>query len=146
MRHRNDAPVRSLAAGTGAGESDRRAGLSASNVSHLPADRQLRANNGAVVAHVCGDCLCKSVNGPAHFLRQPPAIAFDLAILNQADELGAVWVEVRDRSTGRLYRATLETFLRHGVRVDRGHGLQLALPFGYWRTTAPGAPVQLNLF
>lgn len=91
-------------------------------------------------------CLCKQIDGSRHFLRKPAGIAFDAAILQQAAELGALRVWVKDRETGATYRATLDAFAEHGVKLDRGFGPQVCLPFTFWQTTQPGAPVQLGLF
>lgn len=102
--------------------------------------------NGKVCAWVTPDgALCKALDGSKHFLRQPAGIAFDRAILQQAQDLGAVRVWVKDRETGATYRATLETFLQHGVRLNRGFGDQLCLPFSFWQAHQRGETKQLRL-
>ena len=93
-------------------------------------------------------------------LRRPRrAWAADVDALDQARAAGAEWVEILDQDTGARYRAALVEFYRRGLRVDRGHGAQLALPLECWdvaggrRSTArPGAsqdgatgPAQLRL-
>ena len=92
-------------------------------------------------------------------LRRPRrAWAADVDALDQARAAGAEWVEILDQDTGARYRVALVEFYRRGLRVDRGHGLQLALPLECWdvaggrRSTArPGAlqaadgPVQMRL-
>jgi hypothetical protein len=108
--------------------------------------QDLRAASGRVVATVDGDCLKKQLDGSKHLLRKPPGIAFDADILEAAERAGAVRVEVRDRETGITYRSTLADFWTHGVKLDRGFGLQVCLPFGFWLARRPGAPVQLGLF
>lgn len=110
------------------------------------ARQDLFAANGRIVATVKKGVLCKQVDGSKHFLRAPRGIAFDLAILQQAQDLGAGRVWVRDRETGVTYTTTLDAFARLGVKVDRGFGLQVCLPFAYWQTQTPGAPQQLGLF
>lgn len=110
------------------------------------ARQALYAANGRAVAWVQGGALCKQVDGSKHFLRQPAGIAFDAAILTQAEDAGAARVWIRDRETGTVYRATLEAFALHGVRVDRGFGVQVCLPFAFWQRETPGAPRQLSLF
>lgn len=91
-------------------------------------------------------------------LRRPRAWACDRDALDQARAAGASTVEVLDRDTGATYRADLADFYRRGVTVNRGHGVQLALPLAYWEATSgqvasrPGVnqsaagPVQLGLF
>ena len=108
--------------------------------------QSLYASNGKIAAWVTRDgCLCKQVDGSKHFLRKPAGIAFDAAILAQAAELGAARVWVKDRETGNTYRATLDAFTQHGVKLDRGFGAQVCLPFNFWQQQRPGAPVQLAL-
>jgi len=119
---------------------------SAQSVSRQPAQRQLRAANGQVVAAVEGAELVKRVDGSKHFLRQPAGIAFDRDILDAAEAAGAQRVVVLDRETNVTYLAALGAFWQHGVRIDRGYGPQVALPFAYWQRQTPGAPVQLALF
>jgi hypothetical protein len=92
-------------------------------------------------------------------LRRPRrAWACDVDTLDQARAAGAAWVEIKDLDAGATYRAALVEFYRRGLKVDRGHGLQLALPLECWdvaggRVTArPGldqsaaGPSQLRLF
>jgi hypothetical protein len=112
-----------------------------------------------VVGRVEGDVFHKSARSTVHMLRRPRrAWACDVDALDQARAAGAEWVELFDQDTGATYRAALVEFYRRGLRVDRGHGLQLALPLealdisGGRRSTArPGLdqaaawPVQLRL-
>ena len=65
-------------------------------------------------------------------LRRPRAWACDVDALDQARAAGAEWVEVYDLDTGARYRVALVEFYRRGLKVDRGHGLQLALPLECW--------------
>lgn len=68
-----------------------------------------------------------------HQLRQPPAWAIDAAILGELRAAGVKRVEVRETEGGQTYTTTLETFFKHGIALDRGHGRQIALPLAYWR-------------
>lgn len=119
-----------------------------------------RADGRAVVGRVEGDTFYKRARSTVHMLRRPRAWACDLDALDQARAAGAEWVEVHDLDTGTRYRAALADFYRRGLRVDRGHGLQLALPLECWdvaggrRSTArpgqlqdaaAGGPVQMRL-
>ncbi len=120
---------------------------STQSVSRSPAPRQeLRAANGQVVAVGEGAELVKHIYGSLHFLRQPAGIAFDVDHLEKSEAAGRLRVVVTDRETGIVYRAPLAAFWQHGVRIDRGYGPQVALPFAYWQRQTPGAPVQLALF
>ena len=106
-----------------------------------------RADGRAIVGRVEGDTFYKRARSTVHMLRRPRrAWAADVDTLDQARAAGAEWVEVLDQDTGARYRVALVEFYRRGLRVDRGHGLQLALPLECWdvaggrRSTArPGA-------
>ena len=119
-----------------------------------------RADGRAIVGRVEGDTFYKKpARSSVHLLRRPrSAWACDLDALDAARSAGAEWVEVHDLDTGARYRVALVEFYRRGLRVDRGHGAQLALPLACWdvaggrRSTArPGldqaaaGPVQLRL-
>ena len=117
-----------------------------------------RADGRAIVGRVEGDTFYKRARSTVHLLRRPRAWACDVDALDQARAAGAEWVEVHDLDTGARYRVALVEFYRRGLRVDRGHGLQLALPLECWdvaggrRSTArpgldqaAGGPAQLRL-
>jgi hypothetical protein len=101
--------------------------------------------DGKPVASLCGHTLRKRVRSSLHQLRQPPAWAFDVSILEAARQDGAQVVEVVDTESRKIYRAPLIAFFLHGTRIDRGFGQQLALPLTFWRIETPGAR-QLKLF
>jgi len=96
------------------------------------------APNGRPVATLCGGTLKKRVRGSVHQLRRPPAWAVDVAILEAARRDGARTIEITDIETGRVYRAQISAFNAHGVRLDRGHGVQVALPLAHWQVEEPG--------
>jgi len=108
--------------------------------------QDLRGANGRIVARIDGDCLKKQVDGSRHFLRKPAGIAFDASILEAAERSGVRVVWVRDRETGDTYTCPLADFGLFAVKVNRGFGPQLALPFTFWRVQRAGAPRQLTLF
>lgn len=87
---------------------------------------------GRVVGQVVGGVFRKAVKASVHFLRRPPAIAFDLDSLRAAERAGAVRVEVTDTETGKVYRALLAEVLERGFSLNRGHGAQVALVLGMW--------------
>ena len=118
-----------------------------------------RADGRAIVGRVEGDTFYKRARSTVHLLRRPRAWACDVDALDQARAAGAEWVEVLDQDTGARYRAALADFYRRGLKVDRGHGAQLALPLAAWNVAgramssgrgtlqdaAAGGPVQLRL-
>lgn len=117
-----------------------------------------RADGRAVVGRVEGDTFYKRVRSTVHKLRRPPAWACDVESLDQAAAAGATRVEIFDGDTGRTCAAAIDDFYQHGIKVSRGHGVQLALPMSFWSivgrvegaTVAPQAaaagPSQLRLF
>lgn len=117
-----------------------------------------RADGRAVVGRVEGGTFYKRARSTVHLLRRPRAWACDVDALDQARAAGAEWVEIADQDTGTRYRAALADFYRRGLKVDRGHGAQLALPLAAWEVVgrastarpgldqaAAGGPVQLRL-
>ncbi len=99
---------------------------------------------GRVVGHVTGDTFFKTLRASVHFLKRPPAIAFDISTLFDAQEAGASKVEITDTETGRVYIARIDDILRDGKRFDRGFGKQIYYLLSRWR--APDSPDQLTLF
>ncbi len=100
--------------------------------------------NGRVVGYVKNGVFYKTLRASVHFLRRPPAIAFDVSTLFDAQDAGATRVEVTDMETGRVYVADIGEILRDGRYFDRGHGRQVYLLLSRWRH--PDAPEQLSLF
>lgn len=126
-----------------------------------PDKKQLKSTpiyraDGRPVGHVEGGVYRRAMRSTVHQLKKPRAWAADVDTLDQAQTAGASSVEVFDRDTGATYRVELVEFYRHGVRVNRGHGQQLALPLSYWQVTggrgparpqsAAGGPSQLRMF
>ena len=99
---------------------------------------------GKVIGRVRGDTFYKTVKGSRHMLRKPRAWAFDVSTLRDAEEAGAVRVEILDSDTGRRYRTTIKTIWQHDKRFDRGHGRQIYLALEHW--TDPDAAKQPTLF
>ena len=100
--------------------------------------------NGRAVGHVEGDTFYKTLRASVHFLRRPPAIAFDVSSLYDAQDAGATKVHVTDSETGRVYVARIADILRDGRRFNRGFGDQIYYLLTRWR--APDAPQQMTLF
>ncbi len=97
---------------------------------------------GQVVGSVQDGWLTKRVDSSAHQLRKPPAWCVDSEHLDRLEAMGATGVLLIDEA-GTEWRATVAAFRRYGVPINRGHGIQIALPLVCWRKTVPG---QLSLF
>lgn len=100
--------------------------------------------SGKVIGRVEGDVFHKTIK-PNHYLKKPPAIAFDIASLDDAEAAGAVFVEVTDRESGLVYRASMAHIRSKGFEFDRGWGRQVGLPMGGWTKRQVGGPIQLKL-
>ena len=91
-------------------------------------------SRGYVVAGVRPDgTLQKDVSGSRHFLKKPPAIAFDALVLDRAEAEGATVAEVTDVENGSIYTASVATIRRDGFKIDRGYGAQIGLLLREWR-------------
>lgn len=102
-------------------------------------------SDGRPVGEIVGDVLRKNAHR-RHMLQRPAAWGWDVDILDAAEWFGARFTEIE--CDGRVWRASLADFRRHGVRVNRGYGEQVALPLSFWQTRAAGetAVTQLSLF
>jgi len=104
-----------------------------------------------LVGKVCvgvveGQVFHKNVIGSKHMLRKPPAWAFDISTLDQAEIAGARTVQIRDMESGREYVAPIATIRARGFLVTRGHGRQVALGLGHWQLQREGGLEQMEMF
>jgi hypothetical protein len=97
---------------------------------------------GQVVGKVLGGWLTKRVNTSRHQLLKPPAWCIDREHLDRLEAIGATGVLLIDEH-GSEWRATVADFRRYGLAINRGHGVQMALPLARWRKAVAS---QLNLF
>lgn len=95
--------------------------------------------NNHVVGSVVGKLFIKRVNGSVHFLRVPPAIAFDKQSLKDAISAGATDTMVIDKETGIAYCSTIEHIYTEGFLLDRGYGEQIALSMDGWTKLLPAS-------
>lgn len=94
--------------------------------------------NNKRVGFVRGQTFYKTLSSSKHFLRIPPAIAFDVASLKSAWRAGARVIEIVDRDTNQIYRAAIRKIRRDGFCLNRGYGQQLALLLVDFETTDGG--------
>jgi|TARA_R100000081_G_C4742693_1_gene129826 hypothetical protein len=88
--------------------------------------------NKKVVGNVDGDTLHKTVDSSKHFLRTPPAIAFDELALSKAKEMGATKIKVKDKRTGLEYHTSIVNLENRGFTFNRGFGDQIGLSLSEW--------------
>jgi hypothetical protein len=112
---------------------------------HYTTQKAVYTASGKAIGKIRGDTFYKSIKGSRHMLRCPPAIALDLAGLNQAEQASALRVVVTDTETGTQYRSTIAHIRQAGFELDRGYGRQLALELTGWIQSTRGA-AQLELF
>lgn len=101
---------------------------------------------GRVVGHVRGEVFYKTAHSSRHMWRWPPAWAFDVASIGEAEAAGARFVEVFDKDTGTVYRASIAAIRQKGFSLNRGYGQQVALPLPHWETARAAKAEQLALF
>ena len=90
---------------------------------------------------VSGGVWRKTVRASIHQLRKPkPAWALDVADLEAARRCGAKTIEITDQETGVVYTVTVDHFMAHASRFNRGAGEQAALPSGFWQRSGADAP------
>jgi hypothetical protein len=89
---------------------------------------KIRRPDGKIVGEVDGNVFKKVVSASVHFLREPPSIANDLDVLNQA---------------GKKYVASMNRIWKDGIAINRGHGEQLALLLDQWNKDKPDNQIKL---
>jgi hypothetical protein len=99
-----------------------------------------------IVGKVVENEFVKKVHSVKHFLHKPPAIAFDVGSLEQAQKLGATQVKIIDLDSGIVYKVTIELILEKGFRFNRGYGNQIGLTLNYWQLEGSTQNPQLALW
>jgi hypothetical protein len=100
---------------------------------------------GRIIGKVEGDTFYKTI-ASNHYLKKPPAIAFDVSSLDDAENAGAKRVEVKDRETGLIYQTTIKHIRAKGFKFNRGYGEQVGLSMNGWSKYKSGGGIQLGLF
>ena len=90
--------------------------------------------NNRVIGKVENGVFIKNVIGSRHFLKKPPAIAFDISTLTKASQHGAITVKVKDTTTDIVYTSSMNKITEKGFEFDRGYGKQIALIMKEWKT------------
>lgn len=111
----------------------------------LQHSKTIHRGDGRVIGKVEGETFYKSIR-KSHYLRRPPAIAFDVESLVQAEQAGAVNVQVTDRDDGTIYKSTIQHIRKKGKEFNRGFGDQIFLTLDGWVKSKPGGGLQLGLW
>lgn len=94
--------------------------------------------NGKPVARIENRSYIKTVSGSRHFLRVPPAIAFDADTWDAYRHLFDS-VQVTDRDTLAIRSLTADQFDSKRFEIDRGFGRQYAVVLDAWDIRLPDA-------
>lgn len=97
---------------------------------------------GKKIGAVEGDVFKKTVKASKHFLQKPPAIAYDMASIRQAQKVGANRLLVIDSETNTKYRTSIKILLENGRKFDRGYSEQVYLVLKRW---SKDNPLQMKL-
>ena len=81
-----------------------------------------------------GTLVKRGVDPYRHQLRKPPGWAIDHAHLKKMVEVDA-WGIVLLTTDGQMWTASVDIILKHSLRIDRGHGVQIVLPLTHWTVT-----------
>lgn len=106
----------------------------------MPRDRvYVYDMRGRRVASVQGGALLISVHSARHQLRQPPAWAINVGVLQDAEGLGARIIRVKDLDAdGLTYTASIAAMWRDGFDLNRSHGAQRGLALSFWAVSRAG--------
>jgi hypothetical protein len=97
-----------------------------------------RGNGKTVVGYVRQEIFYRKFTSQ-HVLRNPPALAIEVYCLDQLAALGVDRMVLTNKDTGESYRCTFEHFMEKSFEIDRGYGLQRALPLsGFMRSKVDG--------
>lgn len=99
---------------------------------------------GHYIGYVENEWFVKKINEDGHFLTAPPAIAYNVAAMVYATEVGATILKVICKDTSREWQCAIDSFHRHCFILERGHGEQIGLGLQYWSIS--GQPRQGQLF
>ena len=88
--------------------------------------------NNFVVGHVTNEHFVKTLKSSKHFLKKPPAIAFDTQSIEKAEKSGADRILIRDIDNNLYFRTTIKKLKDDGFEFNRGHGNQIAMTLDKW--------------
>ena len=98
---------------------------------------------GKIIGYLSDNRFTKPVIASKHKLRCPPAWAIDAEAFDREVKPNATDIVIIDKETGTKYHASIETFMRHSFKLNRGFGEQWAMPIQFWQVEDNG---QLSFF
>lgn len=87
---------------------------------------------GRVIGRIVGREYRKLVSRPDQMLHAPPGFAFDAWAIDRLVLPRVERLVVDCRFNGRRYWVEVDTFRRYRMTINRGAGVQYALPLTYW--------------
>ena len=81
---------------------------------------------------------------PEHVLAKPPAIAIQADVVRELDDAGCRTVRA-EFDGGKVLVTSFSEFVKHGIRLDRGFGVQVCVPLSKWHD-ARAVQASLDLF
>jgi hypothetical protein len=87
---------------------------------------------GRVIGRIIGEEYHKRVSRSDQMLHAPRGFAFDAWAMDRLVLPRVARLVVDCRVDGRRYWVEVETFRRYRIVINRGAGVQYALPLGYW--------------
>jgi hypothetical protein len=101
--------------------------------------------NGKVIGEVTGEIFHKTVTRQKHLFRKFNGYAFNIGTLQQAEQAGAKFVEIRERDTCNTFKVSIETIYKLGISPPvNDYGPQLCLALRYWRCDGKSSNGQLS--
>ncbi len=94
--------------------------------------RPARRSDGRVVGTFDGTTLRLKRKRSKHLYRALDAWSIDLSTLVHAADAGIESVAIEDVESGETFEVGLADLLNHGVVIDHGAGVQVALPIKHW--------------
>ena len=101
--------------------------------------------SGKAVGTVIGKKFIKKLDSRKHFLKVPPAIAFDVSSIKKAERYGATILSVFDTYKKVFYTAQIKSLQENGININRGFGSQIALPLQFWKKESVDELNQMEL-
>ncbi len=101
------------------------------------------SSQGKVIGRIENDTLIKNIYKSRHMLQYPPALCWDESILNQAEDLGVVKIEINELEEGKKYKASILDFRNKCFSVRRGYSNQIGLTLAHWKIESQDDDEQL---
>ena len=104
------------------------------------AKREIKKNilyEGKIIGYVQNGTLVKTVRSSRHFLRKPPAIAFNVSTIERAIDADAENILIFDTENNLYFTSTMKKLEHDGFEFNRGHGEQIALALDKWERHCP---------